>query len=402
MSSSDKGAVFATQTGRGNRVSDEENMQDYQVLLPQLPTGQYVSNTVFLHGDMRARPYRVEDFRDTLAHLALLPEVIALGAYQMNHVWAVTFSSAEGVKKILAAGDIKVKARRCLVVDPSNQELRLKVHWVLHGVPDVEVRASFAPYGNVTDVSREQWRVSGCVNKGSTTRLVTLKLKPGVTPDDLPHQLRIAKDNALVVVPGRPPLCLRCHRHGHVRRECRVPRCSLCRRFGHVEADCVPTYARVTGPAGSEDKSEHLMDEADAEEAAGGAGDVTLSTSTTPQHPGIDDDNAAGKTAEKSLPPFAPEGTENADAVKNEGSAAAATSSAEKSDAMEVSDAAASGVVSKRQRDIADGVSQNNENAALDEPPAKASTGRRATLRPKPNIPPDRRPAATPWASQTP
>ncbi|KAH9368186.1 hypothetical protein HPB48_010633 [Haemaphysalis longicornis] len=69
---------------------------------------------------------------------------------------------------------------------------------------------------------------------------------------------------------------------------------------------------------------------------------------------------------------------------------------------MEVSDAAASGVVSKRQRDIADGVSQNNENAALDEPPAKASTGRRATLRPKPNIPPDRRPAATPWASQTP
>ncbi|KAH9360698.1 hypothetical protein HPB48_011482 [Haemaphysalis longicornis] len=89
-------------------------------------------------------------------------------------------------------------------------------------------------------------------------------------------------------------------------------------------------------------------------------------------------------------------------AVKNEGSAAAATSSAEKSDAMEVSDAAASGVVSKRQRDIADGVSQNNENAALDEPPAKASTGRRATLRPKPNIPPDRRPAATPWASQTP
>ncbi|XP_077560880.1 uncharacterized protein LOC144175717 [Haemaphysalis longicornis] len=395
------GAVNAAMSGRGNRFFGQES-GDYPVSLPMLPTGRCVLNTIFLHADVRARPYGVEDFRDTLARLELLPEVLALGAYQMNHVWALTFRDESGVKRMLAATDVKVKERRCLVIDPANQDVRLKLHWILYNVPDDEVRAALLPYGRVVDIGRERWRVKGMNEKGSTTRSVTLRLNAGVTPDDLPHQLRIAKDNALVVVPGRPPLCLRCHRHGHVRRECRVPRCSLCRRFGHVEADCVPTYARVTGPAGSEDKSEHLMDEADAEEAAGGAGDVTLSTSTTPQHPGIDDDNAAGKTAEKSLPPVTTEGTENADAVKNEGSAAAATSSAEKSDAMEVSDAAASGVVSKRQRDIADGASQNNDNAALDEPPAKASTGRRATLRPKPNIPPDRRSAATPWASQTP
>ncbi|KAH9374475.1 hypothetical protein HPB48_021471 [Haemaphysalis longicornis] len=61
-------------------------------------------------------------------------------------------------------------------------------------------------------------------------------------------------------------------------------------------------------------------------------------------------------------------------AQKDEGNAAAATSFVEKSEAMEVSDAAASGVVTKRQRDIADGVVQNNENAAPHEPPAKAST----------------------------
>ncbi|KAH9362496.1 hypothetical protein HPB48_015590 [Haemaphysalis longicornis] len=136
------------------------------------------------------------------------------------------------------------------------------------------------------------------------------------------------------------------------------------------------------------------------------AGAAVASSACTPGSTtvssGIDDGKAAGKTAKKSLPPVTPEGTENVDAVKNDGNVAAATSPAEKPDAMEVSDAAASSVITKRQRDIADGVAQNNENVAFDEPPAKASTGRRATLRPKPNIPPDRRPAATPWASQTP
>ncbi|XP_077560492.1 uncharacterized protein LOC144175274 [Haemaphysalis longicornis] len=277
------GAVTAAQSGRGNRFFDAENgNQDYQVSLPQLPTGKYVTNTVFLHGDMRARPYRVEDFRDALTRLALLPEVIALGAYQMNHVWAVTFSSADAVKMMLAVGDVKVKERKCLVIDPNNQDLRLKLHWLLHGVPDDEVRSAFAQYGRVTDVSREGWRVPGCVEKGSTTRHVTIQLKAGVMPDDLPHQLRVGGELTVVVVPGRAPLCLRCNRQGHVRRECRVPRCSLCRRFGHPDNDCVKTYATVAGPIGVEDKSEHLMDEADAEEAAnGGAAGPSLEPEPT-------------------------------------------------------------------------------------------------------------------------
>ncbi|XP_077547971.1 uncharacterized protein LOC144160604 [Haemaphysalis longicornis] len=281
------GAVTAAQSGRGNRFFDRENgNQDYQVTLPQLPTGKYVTNTVFLHGGMRARPYRVEDFRDALTRLALLPEVIALGAYQMNHVWVVTFSSADAVKKMLAVGDVKVKERKCLVIDPNNQDLRLKLQWFLHGVPDDEVRSAFAQYGRVTDVSRERWRAPGCVEKGSTTRHVTIRLKAGVMPEDLPHQLSVGGELTLVVVPGRAQLCLRCNRQGHVRRECLVPRCSLCRRFGHPDSECVKTYATVAGPTGVEDKSEHLMDEADAEEAASGGAGPSLEPEPTPSSEG--------------------------------------------------------------------------------------------------------------------
>ncbi|XP_049516329.1 uncharacterized protein LOC125942216, partial [Dermacentor silvarum] len=277
------GAASAAQSGRGNRSVVADN--EYEVVLPSLPTGRFVVNTFFLHCDIRARPYRVEDFRDALAPLSLLPEVVALGAYRMSHVWAVTFKDNEAVKKIVSVGELQVKKGRCLVIDPANQDVRLKVHWLLHTVPDEDVRLAFAPFGKVTDVARDRWRVHGVADKNSTTRLVTLKLKPGVMLDDLPHQVSVSGELALVVVPGRAPLCLRCRGTGHIRRDCRIPRCGACRRFGHEESQCERTYASVTGPVSNDDNSALLMDEADMED-----------TSTTAKE-------AAGEVAESEARP---------------------------------------------------------------------------------------------------
>ncbi|CAN7939630.1 unnamed protein product, partial [Ixodes hexagonus] len=277
--SGSSGAVSAAQQGRGNR-NPVLISQEYQVILPPLPTGSNVLHTVFLHGDARARLYRLEHFRDALVRLTLFSEVVALGAYQYNHVWAVTFKSQEGKKKILAAGDLTVKDSRCVVIDPCNQDTRLKLHWVLHFVRDDEVRAALAPYGKVMEITRDKWRVQGCQDKVSTTRSVTLRLNAGSTASDLPHQLRVAGDLALVVVPGRAPLCLRCRRTGHIRRECRVPRCASCGCLGHDEGQWVKTYASVAETVGGDDPSEHLMDVADAEEAAGRGEDEPPSEAT--------------------------------------------------------------------------------------------------------------------------
>ncbi|XP_075543955.1 uncharacterized protein LOC142578458 [Dermacentor variabilis] len=164
-------------------------------------------------------PYRVEHVRDSLARLYLLPEVVALGPYQMSHLWAVTFKDEEGKRKILEAEAFNVKDHRCMVIDPRDRGVRLKLYWLLHGVPDEDVRVALAPFGKVTEISRDKWKVKGCIDKGSTTRSVTLKLNVGLTVDDLPHQLRVAEDMALVFVPGRAPLCLRCRGIGHIRRE---------------------------------------------------------------------------------------------------------------------------------------------------------------------------------------
>ncbi|XP_042148990.1 uncharacterized protein LOC121837437, partial [Ixodes scapularis] len=323
---------------------------EYQVILPPLPTGTTVLNTVFLHADVSARPYRLEHFREALVSATLFAEVVAMGAYQYNQVWAVTLKSAEGKKKLLAPGELVVKGRRYIVVDPSNQDTRLKLHWLLHHVPEDEVRVALAPYGKVTEVVRDEWRAAGVC---STTRSVSLRLKAGVTVDALPHQLRVAGDLVLVVVPGRAPLCLRCRGKGHIRRECRVPRCVLCRRFGHDESQCVRTYASVTGPLGNEDEAEHRMDVAESEAAACDEAGGPLPGATFPDRTAGDKKDFEGE-GEQRLQPAEPviyigdspsaEGTKTASSVP-------ATTSCKKPEAMSVEVAGTSGAVAKRARE---------------------------------------------------
>ncbi|KAH6919974.1 hypothetical protein HPB50_029038 [Hyalomma asiaticum] len=148
------GADFAA-SSRGNRRSLTEDTE-YQVILPRLPTGQIVLNTVFLHGDVRVRPFRVEDFRDALEEVGMLPAVVALGAYQINHVWAVTLNSGEATKRLTSLKELLVKGRRCLVIDPQEQQVKIRLHWLLHGVADEDVRTALAAFGKVTEVEASQ------------------------------------------------------------------------------------------------------------------------------------------------------------------------------------------------------------------------------------------------------
>ncbi|XP_037568314.2 uncharacterized protein LOC119449206 [Dermacentor silvarum] len=257
------GADVAAQLSRGTR---NEVSQDYAVILPPLPTGYVVQNIVFLHADIKGRPYRAEDFREPLFQRVPPTEVLALGAYQMNHVWAVTCKTAEGAKKFLGDPELTVKGRRCIVIDPSHHDVRLKLHWLLYHVREEDVRNALSPYGTVMEIGLDKWRIDGYSQQSTMTRTVVVRLKADVTLDDLPHQLPVGGELALVVVPGRAPRCLRCQQIGHIRKDCRVPRCNVCKRFGHTVENCSRTYAAAAMTTVSTKKSELTMDEAEAEE----------------------------------------------------------------------------------------------------------------------------------------
>ncbi|XP_049267547.1 uncharacterized protein LOC125756684 [Rhipicephalus sanguineus] len=391
------GAAIAATPGRGNRFSATDN--EYQVVLPSLPTGRLVLNTVFLHADVSARPYKVEDFRDALAQRSILPEVIALGAYRMSHVWAVTLKDAESTKMLVNTGELQVKGKRCIVIDPANRDIRMKVHWLLHSVPDEDLRLALAPFGKVTDVVRERWRAEGVADKVSTTRVVTLKMNAGVKIDDLPHQLSVSGELALVVVPGRAPLCLRCRGTGHICRECRIPRCGVCRRFGHEDRQCQRTYASVTAPGSSEDSTDLLIDEADSEEAASptSAREGAPSTSSSPP-PGQPEKQplAASVREPKDAPARAAVATSARKASTSEPvPQASVTQPAD--ECMDTTQGSASAAAGKRPHEQTTSSEPQLDDGGGDEPPTKAPGVRRFPFKPRPNIPCEpRRSAANP------
>ncbi|KAG0424123.1 hypothetical protein HPB47_000109 [Ixodes persulcatus] len=80
--------------------------------------------------EYRRPPYRVDDFREAFERLKLLGDVASFGAYQMNHVWLATFHSTTAKDRLLASQELLIKGKRCILIDPKNSEIRLKIHWV--------------------------------------------------------------------------------------------------------------------------------------------------------------------------------------------------------------------------------------------------------------------------------
>ncbi|KAM7298868.1 uncharacterized protein ISCGN_019435, partial [Ixodes scapularis] len=196
MSSS--GASIAALAGRGSSVSSANS--DYRIVLPPLPSGAIVRNSVLLHGDVSAHPYKIGDFRAEMERLGVNGHIEALGAYQMNHLWMVTFKTEEAKLRLVTAKELEVKGKRCIVVDPENADVRMKLQWLPFHASDETVRRALEPFGKVQDLKREKWQAEGFIGVQSTTRLVRLSLKEGVTLERIPHQLRIAGGNVLVVM----------------------------------------------------------------------------------------------------------------------------------------------------------------------------------------------------------
>ncbi|KAH6931812.1 hypothetical protein HPB50_000865 [Hyalomma asiaticum] len=66
--------------------------------------------------------------------------------------------SPETTKRAAQLKELQVNGQRCLVIDPKEQQVRLRLHWLLHGAADDDVRAALSAFSKVTEVTRERWR----------------------------------------------------------------------------------------------------------------------------------------------------------------------------------------------------------------------------------------------------
>ncbi|KAM7290252.1 hypothetical protein ISCGN_026899 [Ixodes scapularis] len=242
-----------------------------RVILHQLLTGYVVTNTV--SSLQRERP-SVPSTRlpEELRRIDVMKDLASAGFHQMNHVWSLKMHTLAAKQRLVDAKELTIKSGRCLFIDPENMAVKVKLHWVPYDVPNGQVKKELERYGKVSEITRELFREKGFKAVESNTRSARLTLKKGYTVDSLPHKIRLEGCKVLVVVPGRAPLCLRCRRTGHIRRDCRIPRCSDCHRFGHEADDCVKTYASTAGHRRVDDQLDFGMDDAEAEEAVGASG----------------------------------------------------------------------------------------------------------------------------------
>ncbi|XP_037560871.1 uncharacterized protein LOC119439991 [Dermacentor silvarum] len=262
----------ASALGRGFHPPSTTDSGNYKVVLPRLPTGNTVLNSVFLHADLAGRPYRAPDFRDALLSVLNAADILGAGLYQMSHLWLVTCVNSIAKQKLVDKGELLVKGLKCLVIDPECKNVKMKLLWLPPHLEQRRIVEALEPYGTVQSITREMWRCDVMEGWQMTNRDVAFTLKDGVSASNLPHLLSIYGHQCLILVPGRPPLCLRCNRVGHIRRQCRTPRCSNCHRYGHIADACIGTYAdklRGNRPAEDDTITDHLMDVSEVVDATG-------------------------------------------------------------------------------------------------------------------------------------
>lgn len=73
------------------------------------PTGNTVSNTLFLHVNLAGRPYCFPHFRGGLPAVVNLNDITGVGQCQMGHVWMVTCANTVTNEKLTALKELRVK-----------------------------------------------------------------------------------------------------------------------------------------------------------------------------------------------------------------------------------------------------------------------------------------------------
>lgn len=162
--------------------------------------------------------------------------------------------------------------------------VKLNLLWLPERLEDAFIREALQAYGKVTSISTENFKVADMEDLRTLNRDDVVSLAEGVGVGDVPHALTICGIQSLVLIPGRPPLCLRCTRVDHIRRHCRTPHCDDCRRFGHTVEECIVTYAyklRHCVRPPEDVIQEHIMDATEVLDAAGVLSVATVDTATT-------------------------------------------------------------------------------------------------------------------------
>lgn len=194
-----------------------------------------VDRSVLIFCDPAERPYEFKDFIEEWRQLGVHLEISCFHRIQYSHAWLLKLKTPEAKQNVLNTGAIIVKGAYCHIQDTAWPEHLITVHSVPMSMTDLTpIQRVFEEYGLVKSVERVV-RYGPRGNEIDFTSVkVMMTLYKGVTERDMPYELHLNGVSHLVVVPGRPPFCLKCRNRGHTFITCKTPKCATCGRWGHM------------------------------------------------------------------------------------------------------------------------------------------------------------------------
>jgi len=131
----------------------------------------------------------------------------------------LTFTSPDVLETFCSGGPIEYRGVRFDVSRYDKQIVEARIHWLPVHVKDHVISKIFSSFGRIISITGESTKYGQTTIK-TGVRVVKIEIDE-VAKSTIPHLLQFACGRkALVTVRGRPPLCLKCHRVGHMGSGC--------------------------------------------------------------------------------------------------------------------------------------------------------------------------------------
>ena len=158
------------------------------------------------------------------------------GMYKVSpndFTYSLLLNNSEAKKLLIDKKVIGEGKKQFSVVRMTEQCVKLKIHWLPLFYDNMLLDAVFSDYGEVLKIDKcKSAYANVCAYNG--VREVLLKTDE-IHKQQIPHLVKLESGHAmLITMQGRPPLCLKCHTVGHLRKDCPTGKKSY--STAHVEA----------------------------------------------------------------------------------------------------------------------------------------------------------------------
>ena len=189
--------------------------------------------SVILSGPRDGGPYKREDFLEGIEFILqgkIKDSVVSFGPLAKNSEWYLVLKDQATKDKLMLASYVAVKEVNFRIRSADSSQFIVRVHWAIPFIPSSAITKTLnelCKYTHVLSIADEKLSQKGF--EGVTTGVRSIVM----TGDsrEVPHIMHVVNPTTcgtyelILTMVGRKPLCLRCRREGHFRRDYTTPYC---------------------------------------------------------------------------------------------------------------------------------------------------------------------------------